>query len=170
MPGKIHPAQPEILAAYHDLVDHLRRRLGSRERAQELAQESVSRVLALPPEHLLSPRAFLFRTARNLEIDQFRAGQTRQALHDVTADPDASEAPATDEPARHLESQEERHRLHAAIAGLPPRCREVFVLHKLEGLSQREVAGQLGISLNMVEKHVMRGLLACRSALKDEPA
>lgn len=170
MAGKSHPAQPEILAAYHDLVDHLRRRLGSRERAQELAQESVSRVLALPPEHLLSPRAFLFRTARNLEIDQFRAGQTRQALHDATTDPESSEAPATDEPIRQLEAAQEHQRLHTAIASLPPRCREVFVLHKLEGLSQREVASRLGISLNMVEKHVMRGLLACRAALRDEPA
>lgn len=167
MRSKTSTFHPEIVAAYDDLVDYLRRRLGNRDRAQELAQESVSRVLAQSPEALQSPRAFLFRTARNLQIDQFRASRTRNALHDNDADPEDVEAPACDEPARHFETIQQQQRLQAAIAQLPPRCREVFVLHKLEGLPQKEVASRLGISLNMVEKHVMRGLLACRAALQE---
>ena len=59
-----------------------------------------------------------------------------------------------------------RQRLRAfaeTIAALPPRCREAFVLSRFEGLANGEIAGRLGISRNMVEKHVMRALLACRA-------
>jgi RNA polymerase sigma factor (sigma-70 family) len=164
-PATIHP---ELLSAYEELVSYLRQRLGNRDRAEELAQESMSRVLALPPEHVQSPRAFLFRTARNLHIDQIRASQTRRAVHDDEADPETAEAPVEHEPAHRLEQSRRQQSLQAAIAALPPRCREVFILHKLEGLPQKDVARQLGISLNMVEKHVMRGLLACREALRME--
>ena len=54
----------------------------------------------------------------------------------------------------------------AAIESLPPRCREVFVLHKVHELPQAEVALTLGISRKAVEKHVR--LAACRAALQRE--
>ena len=60
-----------------------------------------------------------------------------------------------------------QQRLAAAqrvIEGLPPRCREVFWLCKVEGHSQPRIAATLGISLNMVERHLMRALLDLRAA------
>ena len=50
------------------------------------------------------------------------------------------------------------------IQGLPARCREVFWLCKVEGHSQPQIAAMLGISLNMVERHLMRALLDLRAA------
>ena len=53
--------------------------------------------------------------------------------------------------------------LLAAIGDLPVRCREAFILHKFDGLSQAEVARQMGISVTMVERHIKLGMLACRA-------
>jgi RNA polymerase sigma-70 factor (ECF subfamily) len=54
--------------------------------------------------------------------------------------------------------------LNQIIQDLPPRCREAFILFKIEGLSQKQIAVNLGISLNMVERHLIRALLDIRSA------
>lgn len=59
-----------------------------------------------------------------------------------------------------------RRRLEALsrlLDRLPPRCREVFWLLRIEGLAQREIAVRLGISLNTVERHAMRALLDLRA-------
>jgi len=52
-----------------------------------------------------------------------------------------------------------------AVNGLPPKCRDVFVLRMIDGLSQREIAERLGIAVSTVEKHLARGLQQCRQEL-----
>jgi len=49
-------------------------------------------------------------------------------------------------------------KLVEAVNTLPPRCRAVFILRKFENLSQAEIAERLGISRNMVEKHLRHAL------------
>jgi RNA polymerase sigma-70 factor (ECF subfamily) len=66
---------------------------------------------------------------------------------------------------RSIEQRERLALLRGAIDELPPRCREVFVLHKLDGLSHADVADRLGISRNMVEKHVIRAMRHFRDRL-----
>ena len=54
-------------------------------------------------------------------------------------------------------------RLAELIDDLPPKCREAFVLRKVRGLSQREVAAAMSLSENTVEKHIGKALAAlCR--------
>ncbi len=50
------------------------------------------------------------------------------------------------------------------IETLPKRCQEVFVLSRIHGLSNGDIAAKLGISRNMVEKHIIKALLHCRAA------
>lgn len=80
--------------------------------------------------------------------------------------PEAVTVEAT--PERQVVNQDLLERVAAAIDALPPRCREAFVLNRIHGLPHDEVARALGISRSMVEKHVMRGLHACRALLEDE--
>ncbi|MNT76910.1 putative RNA polymerase sigma factor FecI [compost metagenome] len=78
--------------------------------------------------------------------------------------PDIAElpAPAVDEPEVAATSAQGMASLIATIDGLPLRCREAFILHKFDGLSQTEVAVQMGISRKMVEQHIQRAMVACR--------
>ena len=57
-----------------------------------------------------------------------------------------------------------------AVNGLPPKCRDVFVLRMIEGLSQREIAERLGITVSTVEKHLARGLRHCKDSLAAQQA
>ncbi|MFW5756891.1 MAG: RNA polymerase sigma-70 factor [Tangfeifania sp.] len=56
--------------------------------------------------------------------------------------------------------------LNAAIERLPKKCRLIFVLHKLEGLTQKEIADYLGISVKTVENQVANAILKLREELK----
>ena len=66
-----------------------------------------------------------------------------------------------------IDARERLAILAGAVEELPPRCREVFMLRKVEGLDQAEIARRLGISRNMVEKHLRKALLVCAARLKE---
>ena len=66
-----------------------------------------------------------------------------------------------------VEAKERVQLLQDAIAELPPKCRQVFLLHKFMELSHAEISGRLGISKNMVEKHVMKAMTHCRRRVED---
>lgn len=60
-----------------------------------------------------------------------------------------------------------KHQLDAIIAGLSPRTREIFSMSRSQGLSNKEIAEALDISVKVVEKHITKALSALRSGLKD---
>ncbi len=70
-------------------------------------------------------------------------------------------------PDRHAAAGQELRRIATLVAGLPAKCRQAFLLRKVEGLSQREVAQRMGISENTVEKHVGKGLRLLMDAFAD---
>ena len=65
-------------------------------------------------------------------------------------------------------ARDEVRRLEAAIDSLPPRQRQVLLLHKFEGLSYAEIAERLGISKNTVMVHMMWALARCRDSLAED--
>lgn len=161
---------------YHELLNFLNRQVNDRDTAADLAQESFARVLAV--QHagraVLDVRALLYRTARNLVIDQHRRAELRRH-DDLDAIPEDLHPPAPRhlQPEDALASQQAVRTYAAAIEALPPRCREAFVLHVFDELSHAQVAQRMGISVSMVEKHVVRGMVACKACarkLRDDDA
>ncbi|WP_400770592.1 RNA polymerase sigma factor [Methylosinus sporium] len=136
-----------------DLLRFLTRRVGS-QAAPDLAQEALLRVLR-HGEHatILEPAALLQSTAANLARDFARRRRAEEKYRDYeqALDEFASPAPAPD---ARLEAEELMDRLQAAIESLPSRCRQVFMMRRFENLHQEEIARRLGISRNMVEKHM----------------
>lgn len=148
---------------YVEVLRFLTRKLRDHDSAQDLTQETFSRALTLPPGgDVASPRGLLYQIARNLLIDRYRSSkrQSHENLEDI--DESSIVAPGSWQPEAQAESSQHAARLVAIIKALPPRCRQAFVLHRIDGLSQSEVAKQMGISTNMVEKHIIRAMVACR--------
>lgn len=165
---------------YQELLNFCSRTVRNRNAAADVVQESYARVLAVQHsgQAVPEPRALLYRTARNLQIDQHRRSEVRgEALHPdaeaSAAELDNLAAPQACEPDVAASSAQGVNALLATIDALPLRCREAFILHKFDGLPHAEVAEQMGISRKMVEQHIKLAMDACRrckDALDGAPA
>lgn len=161
---------PSLISAlvhhYDDLVDHLRRRFGDKGFARDVVQDVCVQLLEKPPADAVQKQyAFLRRVSTHLAIDRYRVEQGRHRIVESVADlPDhiADERNHEDQ----FEAGRELDVLTELIENLPPRCREVFIMHKIYELPQVEVAARLKISRQMVEKHLRVGMLACREKLR----
>lgn len=153
---------PSLLRAFldnhRDLVRFLSLRLRCLFTARDLAQEVYLRLARAGCDDAIeNPRALLFQIAANLATDHGRVEGRRaellQEAHDllwVQADEVS--------PERQMFAREELARIAAALQRLPERTRQVFYLNRFEGIPQREIALQLGVSRTSVEKHMRRAL------------
>ncbi|WP_165873511.1 RNA polymerase sigma factor [Parasulfuritortus cantonensis] len=166
MPAQGHPYEAVLIQLYRahfeDLRRYLAHKLNCPEAGRDAAQDVFLRLLVRPaPDAIANPRGFLFRSARNLAIDCLRAAAGRPVL--VAIDEHGDElADACADPARIAEARQRLRALAEGIEILPARCREVFFRHRFEGQTQAEIAAELAISTQMVEKHLARALLHLR--------
>jgi RNA polymerase sigma-70 factor (ECF subfamily) len=139
------------------------RMLRDRAVAEELVQEVLlnlwRRREALAPAEALGP--YLVRATRNRALNHLRHlhVERRDAVHAAGA----TVTPAAG-PGRAVAGELARA-LEEAVAALPPRCREVFVLSRARGLSYGEIAEALGISVKTVEAQMGRALRSLRERL-----
>jgi len=147
-----------------ELRTFLFRRVGCREIAAELTQETFIRMMSYQTgESIQNVRAMLYRIAGNLAIDHHRTYMKHPesvCIDDLAYD----EQLATDltDPARVMCARQILERLCAAVEELPPQCHRAFVLHKFDGHSHAEIAERLGITRNAVEKLLIRALVQLR--------
>jgi RNA polymerase sigma factor (sigma-70 family) len=114
-----------------------------------------------------SPRAYLFRTARHVAIDTLRQRETRPAFAPLDESSEAVTDPAPPLE-RQLAAREEIAMLLDVVQRMPPQCRKVFLYRKLYGLSHKEIAARMGLSVRTVENHVARGMKECRALMPAE--
>ncbi|MBD9481472.1 RNA polymerase sigma factor [Pseudomonas sp. PDM14] len=160
------PSLVAVLARHYDeLVDSVRRRFGDRHTAHEVVHDVCVQLLESPEkEGVRVPLALLRKITHDRAVSHYRSERRRLAWVDEQAQVPAIACAASSPESRH-ETDAEVERLCAAIASLPPRCQQVFVMHKIHELSQKEVAVQMGISLKAVEKHLRLGMHQCRLML-----
>jgi RNA polymerase sigma factor (sigma-70 family) len=162
-PGKEHDQwfADEVRPHESSLRAFLMRSLGSAADVDDLVQESYIRILvARKAGEIRSSKNFLFTIARNAIRDLIR----RRAV--AVAIPFTENAPIAvldDSPgvADLVSRRQELELLADAIRALPERCREVFLLRKIQAIPQKEIARRLGISENTVETLVARGARSC---------
>lgn len=156
-------ARDDLLGAYlalrADLLRFLKARLGEAA-AEDVYQDLYLRLQSAElPDLVGEPRAFLYKMAYNLANDRARATRRRevrdQAWQD-TATHKVGDAPVADMPPVEdaIDARRKLHRVMAWIEELPPRCREVFTLHRISGVPHQEIASRLGITTKAVEKHM----------------
>ena len=148
---------------------YLARLLGNATEAQDVAHDAYLRVYPSVTEHLADrPEALLYVTARRLAINRLRRRSisplSREPLNLDTA---ASLGPGVEQ---QVMARQELDLLQRAIAELPPGCRAVLLLRKVELLSHREIADRLGIAISTVEKQHARALRLLRAALPTDNA
>jgi len=153
---------------YNSLYLFFRARLGSVQEAEDATQETFRRMIAYRSNvaSLKSPKSYLFSIARNLLTDIMRSSQVR-SKYTTTVDVE-TQADESQSPAAGLDLKERRKLAQNALAGLPPRCREVFILHRFEQLTYKQIAQRLDISPRTVENHIAKAVFHIRKHLADK--
>jgi len=152
------PHEPQLRA-------WLRRSMAQEQDIDDVIHETYCRLASLASvEHIENPRAYFFEVARNVVLEEMR--RARLARIELVAEIEAlhvpDESPSVE---RIVAGHRELALVQSLISALPDRCRQVFVLRKIHGLSQRQIASTLGETEHAVEKQVARGLRLILKAL-----
>jgi RNA polymerase sigma factor (sigma-70 family) len=149
-------------AALHRHVGAL---LGSWTEAEDIVQETYSRLLAFGELERTEPRArsYMFRVATNLAYDRFR--RPREHSLDEAA-PAADSLVVIDGPDSIVGMDQALEMLARTLLQLRPRSRQVFLLRTAEGLSYEAIAERLGIGKRTVEREMKHALDACQRKLR----
>ena len=148
------------------LFGWLRRKLGCAQNAADLAQDTFTRILNARESvaTLREPRAFLSTTARRLIIDQVRRKQIENAyLQELALTAETLEN--FQSPEQILATLEALEQIAFILEGMQDKARQAFVLYYLDGLTQCEIARQLGLSDRTVRKYLIQALLHCSHSL-----
>ena len=162
--------QAVFMAQRPALLRFLRAR-GAGDEADDLLQDLWVKLEGAPPAvPVAEPLAYLYRAADNLMLDRRRSAVRRSAREDAWgevadgAEPGVSDAPSAE---RVLAGRQELRRVQAALDALGERTALIFRRHRVEGIGQRDIAEEAGISLSAVEKHLQKAYRAL-AALKAE--
>jgi len=153
-----------FLAHRQRLESMVTRRIRDRETAADIVQDVFARVLSggrrAPAEESMR---ILYASARNAAIEHHRSSTRRARLLSslLPAQCIAEEVG----PDRRLEAKQALSALDAALGELSPRCRDIFIMRRVHGLSNQDIARAHGISVNSVEKHIARALRHCQTYL-----
>jgi RNA polymerase sigma factor (sigma-70 family) len=141
------------------LLRFLSRRAARREDAADLLQETFLRLVRLSSVETIParPEAYLQRIATNLLRDQARRALTRADELHGPVDEDCL-ADAGPDPASQLEARELLSQYEAALMRLRTKTREIFLLHRRDGLTYAQIAAEVGLSVSGVEKHMMKAI------------
>ena len=165
-PAPDNPLLAVYLEKRPNLVRFFAARLGSLEAAEDLAQDLYIKVSNLEPgDEILNPMAMLYRMGANLMLDRLRRERRAAVREDAwlktervsLGGEDVVDQPPADQA---LAGRQRLAQLLDGLQALPPRMREAFRMHKLQGLSHAETARAMGISVSAVEKHVSGALKA----------
>lgn len=151
------------------LLRFARRIVGNVPAAEDVTQSLWFRVQGIdddPP--IIHKRAFLYKLASNLAADRMRAEgrynalfETGEPVRDVPHDAPSAE--------QRLLAREQLDCLMRAVEELTPRCRQVFILRKLEDMPVNEICERLGISRSMVARHMDNALRHLFVRMQDGP-
>ncbi len=148
---------------YAPLVQFADRLLKDREAAEEVVQDVMLELWKRRETLIISgsPQGYLYQSTRNRSLNRIRHLKVENRDDDFDADSLPTRS-TTDAETGAMELEEA---LRRAVDSLPPRCRQVFELNRVQGLKYAEVASALGVSVKAVEAHMARALRTLREEL-----
>jgi RNA polymerase sigma-70 factor (ECF subfamily) len=150
--------------AHHNwLTAWLRRRLGCPHNAADLAQDTFVKVLqARETQQLVEPRAFLTTIAKRVLCNHYRRQELERAYYQALAELPEAVAPSEEQRAIILETLIELDQL---LDGLPMLVKHAFLLAQVDGMTHKEIAECLSISVATVKRHLTKAAMRCYFAL-----
>jgi RNA polymerase sigma factor (sigma-70 family) len=164
------PSRGKLTALWRSCWSRLARlfgRIAKPRDVDDILQEAFTRSYETGgPSALRSYRAFFLRTGAHAAANQGRASGRMIAPVDDLPLADVYHQLTAESPDAHREANQRFMSFCRAVGGLPEHARRAFVLKKVYGLSQQEIAERLGITPAEVERHIANGLLRCRDYLE----
>jgi RNA polymerase sigma factor (sigma-70 family) len=158
--GEVLPLEPMLMRFF-------RRNWQDGGEIADLRQETYIRVYEAARRQRPSPvKPYLFFVARNLIIDRVR----HKSVVPIETMAEVDWLKVSDHepgPEQRVAARQELQRMQIALDELPPRCRQVIILRRVHGYSQREVAQKMGVKEETVESQVVKGMRALTDALSD---
>ncbi len=155
-----------VLPCEPELRDWLKRRLPARQDADDVIQETYAILAAMADvSHVRQPRAYVYSVAQSVVLQQLRRAQVVSIEAVAEIEQLAHEGDHAC-PERTTSSRQELARIGVLINSLPAKCRQAFILRRVEGYSQREIAERMQISENTVEKHICKGIRILMESMK----
>jgi len=152
------------LALYGEFMQTFAHRFGNRSDAEDAAHDAIEQLLSRSDvttvEHA---RRFLFRAAAHRRIDAWRR-DTRNP-HIAWQDLPEQDQPCVPSPEATVRARQLMAAVEAALVQLPLNCRRAYVLNRIEGWTHREIAVTLALSINSIERYVMKACQHVRAAL-----
>lgn len=139
-------------ALREELVGFVRRRVESREAAEDIVQDVLTSLQQVGTRGVGNPRAWLYRAARNATVDHYRRRRTTVPLENVENWIDDAHEEDRDAAMRELAAC-----LRPLVAGLPEKYRNAVTAVDLEGRTHTTVAAETGISVSGMKSRVQRG-------------
>ncbi len=151
----------DLVWAYKSLLPSIVKKSQCKSIAQDILHDGfLNFAFSKNPNRFAQPNAYLRTIVQNLAFEKYRKDAYLQSYLDSIEFDEAS-IPSPE----HLADIKQRLLLlDQIIQDLPARCREVFVLFRIDGLSQSQIAKDINISINMVERHLIRAMLDIRAA------
>ncbi len=142
--------------------------VGREEIEDTLQQTYLKTLVSGSRTEIRAPQAYLFRVARNIALNKIT--RNRKIFFENVESVDDALASQMAEAETHdlsdlVYSQEKLAAFTEAVESLPPRCRTVFLMQKIDGSTYKEIGNELGISVRTVEKHLEKGLKRCAEHL-----
>lgn len=159
-------ARLRVLFTRHhtELCTFARRYVDSDDAARDLVQEIFFRVWRLRHDRSLASieRAYLYRAVRNEALNRTERRRSRREALDAVRPRTRKSMTGPEED---FERRRMRERVREAVAALPPRCREIFLLVRHDGLTYREAADTLDLSPSTIDTQMGRALKKLRDHL-----
>lgn len=165
--------------AYANLLPSISQQTRCLYRAQDILHDALIRFALCKNPQVNQPHAYLRIVVKSVLVDSFR-----DSVKFVPLFTDVSELTGEEQNKRPIsghvleqalvpsaqdivELNQRLKALQIIVDSLPKKCRVVFWMHCVEGYTHPEIAQKLGVSLNMVERHMMRALISLRAEYDD---
>ena len=161
--GGLVPLFAELRPA---LARFLQTRGASPDEAEDILQDVNIKLLAERSGPVAQPRAYLYKMTNTHFLLQRRTAGRRERREEDWVSAHGGSGEADDQPSIETEliAREQLAILQRILDGLPERTRIIFRRFRIEGEPQRVIAGELGISVSAVEKHLARAYEAISAA------